>query len=117
MRKLLLLVVASLSLVTCGGGGSSGPCQEIGNTVCQKACACRDGSMCAVSQGGVSIEFPSESDCKGWFVTLGCSQGAAAAYNDADACLPLVQAATCTGSGTDGALEYPSDTACQTPQN
>ena len=34
-----------------------------------------------------------------------------AAYNDAAACLPLVQAATCTGTGTEGSVSLPTDTA------
>jgi hypothetical protein len=38
-----------------------------------------------------------------------------AAYNDAAACLPLVQAATCTGTGADGAMSFPMDMACQSP--
>jgi hypothetical protein len=37
------------------------------------------------------------------------------AYNDAEACLPLIEAATCTGTGTDAALAYPADNACQSP--
>jgi hypothetical protein len=116
MRKLLVLVVACLSLATCGGG-SSGPCQEIGNMVCDKACACRDGAACAVTQDGLTLSFDNESDCKALFVSFGCMMGAAAAYNDANACLPLIEAATCASTGTDGALAFPTDNACQTPQN
>lgn len=67
-------------------------------------------------QNGLEATFPSEADCKGWLVTLGCSMGDAKAYNDAAACLPLVQAATCTGSGTEGALTFPADMACQSPE-
>ena len=56
----------------------------------------------------------SESDCRGFFVTLGCAMGDKS-YQDAVACLPLVQAATCTGTGADGALSFPPDTVCQAP--
>ena len=68
-----------------------------------------------MSQGGFAITFDSEADCRGLFVTLGCSMGEAAAYNDGAACLPLVQAAAWTGTGTEGAVEYPADVACESP--
>src|SRR5262245_27856380 len=139
MRGIVLLVISGLALATCGdgggttgtggttgdggtgggsggtGGGSMSLCQQIGTTICGKACACRDGTECAMSQEGLTLSFDSESDCLGFFVTLGCSMGDAAAYNDAAACLPLVQAAACAGTGTEGAVAFPTDTACQSP--
>ena len=119
MRTILVLLVASVSLAACGdsGGGSSGSlCAQIGAALCAKACSCRDGSECAISEGGgAAITFPSEADCTGLYVTFGCSMGDMAAYNDAAACLPLVQAATCIGTGTEGAVESPMDIACQSP--
>ena len=68
-----------------------------------------------MSQGGAELTFDTEADCTGILVTFGCSMGDSAAYNNAAACLPLIQAATCTGSGTTGALNYPADTACESP--
>ena len=117
MGKILVLVVASLSFATCGdsGGSSSGLCQQIGTAMCAKACSCREGPTCATSQGGLTLTFDTETDCTGLFVTLGCSMGDMAAYNDAAACLPLIQAAACTGTGTEGAVELPADMACQAP--
>ena len=118
MRRILALIFACVGMVSCGGGGGSGgggTCAQIGTAVCSKACSCRDGAACAISQGGLTTDFPSEADCRGFFVTLGCSMGDKAAYNDAMACLPLIQAATCTGSGADGALSYPTDPACDSP--
>ena len=117
MRKILVLVVASLSLAACGDSGSSsgGPCQQIGTMICAKACSCREGPTCAMSQGGLELTFDTEADCTGFFVTVGCSMGDAAAYNDAAACLPLVQAAACTGTGVDGAVVFPADPACESP--
>jgi hypothetical protein len=118
MRKILVLVVASLSLATCGdsGGGSSGGlCAQIGTALCAKACSCRDGATCAISQDGLVLTFDTETDCTGLYVTFGCSMGDMAAYNNAATCLPLVQAAACTGTGTEGAVEYPDDIACQSP--
>lgn len=118
MRKIIGLVVACLSLATCGGGGSGGAqglCGQIGTALCQKACSCREGPTCAMAQGGLTLDFDTESDCRGFFVTLACSMGDMAAYNDAAACLPLVQAATCTGVGVEGALSFPTDMACQAP--
>jgi hypothetical protein len=111
------MVLVSLSLLGCGGGsgGAGGLCQQIGTAACQKACSCREGPTCAISQGGLTIDFDSEADCRGFFVTLGCMDGDMA-YNDSAACLPLIQAATCTGTGTDGALSYPPDNACDSPQ-
>ena len=113
MRKLWVLVVAGLSLVSCG---SESLCEQIGNTLCKKACDCREGDGCAMTQDGFSITFDSESDCRLFLSGFGCSMGDKAAYNDAAACLPLVQAAMCTGAGAEGALDYPADTACETPQ-
>jgi hypothetical protein len=117
MRKILVLVVASLALATCGdsGGSSGGTCAQIGNMLCAKACSCREGPTCAMSEGGFEVTFDSEADCVALWVTFGCSMGDAAAYNDAAACLPLVQAAACTGTGTTGAVETPMDVACQSP--
>jgi hypothetical protein len=139
MRRIVLVVVAGLSLAICGGcggslepgnsgsagtgggagtsggAGSGGLCQQIGTTLCAKACSCREGTECSLSQEGITLTFESESDCVGFFVTLGCSMGDAAAYNDAAACLPLVQAAPCTGTGTEGAVAYPTQAACQSP--
>jgi hypothetical protein len=118
MRRLLGLVLPGLLLFSCGGGSGSSAqstCQQIGTITCQKACDCQDGAGCAVTQDGFTETFNSQSDCLGILVTFSCSQGDTAAYNDAAACLPLIQAATCTGSGTDGALAYPGDNACQTP--
>ena len=106
----MLMVVAGLSLVSCGGDST---CQKIGGTICEKTCSCREKPTCAI-QGGFS--FDSESDCRGFFVVLACSGGDMAAYNDAEACLPLAQAATCTGTGTEGAVSIPTEMACQTPE-
>jgi hypothetical protein len=114
MRKIFGVVVAGLLLVACGSDSPS-LCQQIGIASCQKACSCRDGATCALAQGGLTVTFDSEADCRGFLVTLGCSQGDTAAYNDAAACLPLVEAATCTGAGVDGALSFPADMACQSP--
>jgi hypothetical protein len=116
MRKLVGLVFVSLALSTCGGGSSSqSACQQLGTELCTKACSCRDGAGCAMSQGGATLEFSSEADCRGFYVTLACSGGDKAAYNDTAACLTLVQAATCSSTGAEGAVEYPASTACETP--
>jgi hypothetical protein len=152
MRRILLLVVASFSLATCGGGGgttgtggttggggttgsagagtagtggttgaggtgggSPGLCQQVGSALCEKACSCREGPECAISDGGITFSVDNDADCRALFVTFGCSMGDAAAYNDAAACLPLIQAATCMGTGTEGAVSYPTATACQSP--
>ena len=117
MRKILGLAMAGLLLVACSsGGGSQSVCQKIGAATCQKACSCREGPACALSQGGgLTLTFETEADCTGILVTFGCPQGDMAAYNDAAACLPLIQAATCTGTGADGALAFPADMACQSP--
>ena len=115
MRKIFGLALAGLLWLSCGSSSQS-TCQQIGTLICQKACACLDGPACQVSQGAVSISFNTEADCMGLYVTLGCSQGDMAAYNDAAACLPLVEAATCTGTGADAALAFPADMACQSPQ-
>lgn len=120
MRKVLgVLVVVVLGLVSglgCGGSGG-GLCEQVGHAVCAKACSCREGPTCAVSQDGFTIDFDSEADCNLFFVTVGCSKGDNAAYNDAAACLPRVQAATCTGTGTEAALSYPADDVCMSPSS
>lgn len=114
MDKICGLLIASLFLVTCGSSAPS-VCEEIGAATCQKACSCREGPACALTQDGLTLDFPSEADCRGLFVTFGCSEGDAKAYTDGAACLPLVQAATCTGTGADGALSFPAAPACQAP--
>jgi len=116
MRKVLLSLMAALSLASCGGDSGGKVCKQIGTTLCKKACACRDGGpKCIISQGGFGIEFDSESDCRALFVTFGCSQGDMAAYNDAAACLPLAEAATCMGTGEEASVEFPADPVCETP--
>ena len=137
MRRILLVVVASFLLATCGGdggtagtggttgagdtgggtagsagggtagtggggtgGGATGLCQQIGSALCERACSCREGSECAVSDGGLTLTFDSDSDCRAFLVTLACSSGDMAAYNDAASCLPLAQAAPCTGTAS-----------------
>jgi hypothetical protein len=115
MKRAALIVLLTLS---CGGSGTSGPtspCQEVGAAMCNQACACTDGPGCNISQGGLSLTFDTEADCRGILVTFACSDPNMPAYNDASACLPLVQASTCTGTGTDAALLYPSDPACAAP--
>jgi hypothetical protein len=117
MRKTFGLVLASLLVVSCGSGSSSTPglCGQIGTATCQKACSCREGPTCALSQGGLTLTFDTEADCRLFLVTAACSEGDMAAYNNAAACLPLIQAATCTGTGVEGAVSLPPDTACETP--
>jgi hypothetical protein len=116
MRKNIGLVLVGLLWLSCSSSGSQSTCQQIGTLTCQKACACLDGPKCQMSQGGLTLSFDTEADCLGILVTFGCSQnGGAMAYNDDAACLPLIQAATCTGTGTDAALAYPADNACQSP--
>ena len=117
MRRILgpvLLVLSGLAFVSCGSSAQS-TCEKIGVLTCQKACSCLDGPMCALSQGGFTLSFNTEADCNELFVTISCSQGDKAAYNDAAACLPLIQAATCTGTGADAAFNYPADNACESP--
>jgi hypothetical protein len=119
MRRILglvLLVLSGLAFVSCGssGGGAQSTCEQIGTTICQKACDCREGPTCGLFQDGLDSSFPTMNDCVGFLVTLGCSQGNQS-YKDAAACLPLVQAATCTGTGTEASVVYPSDPACQPP--
>jgi hypothetical protein len=118
MRKFLGLAFVTLALSTCGGGssGSQSVCQQIGTALCTKACSCRDGAGCGISEGGATLDFPSESDCRGFYVTVACSQGDKVAYNDAAACLTMVQAATCDSTGAEGAVAYPTSTACETPK-
>ena len=120
MRTILAVVMVCGAMVGCGSGGGGGGggslCAQIGNAICAKACSCREGPECAISEGGgLGGDFPSERDCLGFLVTLGCSEGDAKAYNDAAACLPLAQAATCTGTGAEGAVTFPTAMACQTP--
>jgi hypothetical protein len=107
-----------LLALSCGGSGDSGggsPCAQVGAATCNEACACTDGPGCNITQGAVTLSFDTEADCRGFLVTLSCSDSTMPAYNDAAACLPLVQAATCTGTGTEAALAFPTDTVCQTP--
>ena len=116
MRKHIGLVLVALLWLSCSSSGSQSTCEQIGTLTCQKACACLDGPGCQLSQGGASLSFNTEADCRVFYVSLACSQnGGAMAYNDDAACLPLIQAAMCTGTGTEAALAYPADNACQSP--
>src|SRR5947207_14939237 len=116
MPRIIGLVLVTVLWLSCGGSGPQSVCQQIGTLTCQKACDCLDGPKCQMSQGGLTLSFDTEADCLGILVTFGCSQnGGAMAYNDAAACLPLIQAATCTGTGTDAALAYPAHNACPSP--
>jgi hypothetical protein len=97
----------------CGGGGGS-PCQQVGAATCTKACACTDGPGCNITGGALTLSFPTEMDCRTLLVTFGCSDSMPS-YNDPVACLPLVEAASCTGKGTDAALAFPTDMVCESP--
>ena len=100
----------------CGGGDGGGTsCQQVGEATCARACACTEGPGCALSDNGFALTFDDEADCRGWLVTLACS-GGNKAYNDAAACLPLVEAAMCTGTGTEAAVSWPTEQACVTPE-
>jgi len=117
MLKTLGLLLGCVALVSCGsgsGGGGSGTCQQIGTAICSKACSCRDGAACAISQGGLTLDFTDEADCRTLYVTVACS-ASAKPYNDAAACLPMIQAATCASTGAEGALAFPTDSACDSP--
>lgn len=109
-----LAVSAALLLATaCGGDSGGGACADFGNTLCDKACACTDGDGCIIEQGGVTISFDQESDCRGFYVTLGCSEPDPDV--DYDTCTAALDGATCVtvqGGEHDGemALEQP---ACQ----
>lgn len=111
-----LVVVLALA---CGGSGNSGagsPCAQVGAATCNEACACTDGPGCIISsQDGLTITFDTETACRTFLVNVACSDSTMPAYNDAAACLPLVQAAMCTGTGTTASLDFPTDPACQTP--
>jgi len=102
----------------CGGGGGDGggtACQQVGEATCMRACACTEGPGCALNDNGLSLTFEDEADCRGFLVTFACS-GGNQAYADAAACLPLVQAAMCTGTGTEAAVSWPMAPACVTPE-
>ena len=121
MRKIVGLVLGC-ALAACGGssgGGGGGTCEQIGRAICSKACSCRDGAACSVSQGSggvtLSTDLSNEANCLALYVTFTCMMGDKGAYNDAAACLPMIQAATCTGTGADGALAFPTDPACDSP--
>lgn len=98
-----------------GGGGGGSACQQVGEATCAKACACTEGPECALNDNGLTLTFDSLADCRGLLVTLTCS-GGNKAYTDATACLPAVQAAMCTGAGTEAAVAWPADPACVTPE-
>jgi len=115
LRVLVVIILGLVSGVGCGGSDGGGLCQQVGNAACAKACSCREGPTCAVTEDGLTVDFESESDCNVWFVTVGCAKGDKAAYQDAASCLPLVKAATCTGTGTEAALSYPADDVCMPP--
>jgi len=118
MRKVLGFVAVTLLLLgTASCGSEESPCEKVGKAVCAKACSCREGPSCAMSEGGLTIDFDSESDCNTFLVTLACSSSQKAGYKDAAACLPLVEAGTCTGTGTDAAFLYPTDMACGSTQS
>jgi hypothetical protein len=114
-RGMGMLVLATM-MMTCGGSGGAGTCRAVGEAACERACACTDGPGCGIFEGGLTLTFDSTDQCRVFFVTLGCSEGDAMAYNDGAACLPLVKAASCTGTGTDAALAWPTESACVTPR-
>jgi hypothetical protein len=110
--------LVALMALACGGSGDSGggsPCQQVGAEACNKACACTDGPGCKITSGALTITVSSEAGCRAILVTSACSDPSMPSYNDAAACLPLVQAATCTGTGTEAALAFPTDPVCETP--
>lgn len=118
MRKVLGFVTLTLLLAgTTNCGSDESLCEKVGKAVCAKACSCREGPTCGLSEGAATFDFESESDCKILLVTLGCSNSENSGYKDAAACLPLVEAGTCTGTGTEAAFSYPTEMACSSTQS
>jgi len=114
-RVIAWVAPALLALLSLGCGSDSlSACQQVGAATCTKACACTDGPGCNITGGALTISFPTEMDCRTLLVTFGCSDSMPS-YNDPVACLPLVEAASCTGTGTDAALAFPTDTVCESP--
>ena len=97
------IVVGAVALLLAGCGGDSGPqtpCEQVGTTICEAACACS--SKCAFGQNGGSIGFKSAESCE---VGLINSCDKSGGPKSIDACLKALEKPTCT----DGVLQLPDD--------
>lgn len=112
-----VLVCWLLSLASLGGCGNDrgddddgdSACEAAGHAICDRACDCRDGDGCGVtdSTGGVTLGFDSLSDCEGLYITLGCSGGGDETI-DLEACASDMPDAECSGTGEDAAVAVPA---------
>lgn len=112
-------VVIALGMVVGCGDDDQSACRTAGQAICERACACREGAECALTDamGNATISFDSESDCVGLFVNLGCSGGGDSTI-DYDACESAVSGGMCIQAGTDDmgnpAQAFVSPDACNT---
>lgn len=114
MKGLIGVVVVCLGLLAAGCGESD--CEKFGNRLCDLACDCTAGSECAVSQGGVTITSDNASDCRAFWVNLGCMGGGDDSF-DYPGCLDMLESAQCVDTGGGAmAIEIPSTPEC-TSQN
>ncbi len=105
----VLCLLASFAFAGCG----ESDCEKLGNTLCEMACACSSTDECRIAQGGWTLSFDNGSDCKSFWVGLGCMGGGDDSVDYA-ACLSLVENAQCvdTGGG-EMAIEFPDDAVCE----
>lgn len=110
MKAAMGMIAVGLAILLGACGESD--CEKFGNQLCDMACACTAGNECAVSQGGVTITSDSPSDCRGFWVTLGCMGGGDDTF-DYPGCLSLLENAQCvdTGGGV-MAVEIPDAPEC-----
>ena len=106
-------VLLGLALLGCGGDDDDdddggGSCASAGEAICDAACDCRDGDACAIGEGGATISFDSPEDCRGLYVTLGCTGGGDATIDYA-ACTQAMAAAECNGDPPDQAVALPPE--------
>lgn len=107
MKKFLLVSMLCLFAAACG----KSECEEFGEKLCDLACDCTAGSECKIAQGGLTISHDSKSDCKAFWVGLGCMGGGDDDFDFAG-CSDALDGAQCVDTGDGDGIEYPMVAAC-----
>jgi hypothetical protein len=110
--------VVVLAFSACGAGcgedknDNERSCEERGNLLCERACACAEADLCLISHDGNTIGFDSVADCRSLYMGVGCGPDGPPVADDAG-CRAAIEGAACVMTVDGVAVEYPLVDACE----